>query len=217
MTKITPSISGGGVSATAIIVCTPMDDVLIGTNGDDSFQGLDGNDSLIGGLGVDSYDGGLGTDRAQYSNFSSSFTINLLNSANNTGDADGETYVSIENLFGSSGDNMIFGDNNNNTLWGFAGTNTLFGRGGDDILNGGTGNDFLVGGSGVDSYNGGAGIDRVQYNSSSTGMRIDLANQASNTGDAAGETYIGVENVLGSSGDDMIFVITHPLAARARS
>ena len=52
---------------------------------------------------------------------------------------------------------------------------------------------------------GGNGIDRVQYQDSLVGLRVDLFAPATNTGDAAGETYTLVEDIVASSGDDSLF------------
>jgi Ca2+-binding RTX toxin-like protein len=180
-------------------------DMLYGRGGNDSLFGGADNDILIGGAGGDALDGGNGQDEARYHQAGVGIKADLLNSAVNTGEAAGDTYASIENLFGSNFADTLSGDDFANVIAGHGGNDTLFGRGGADTLLGGDGDDNLIGGAGVDTYNGGNGIDRVQYQDSAIGLRVDLFNPATNTGDAAGETYTLVEDIVASSGDDSLF------------
>jgi Ca2+-binding RTX toxin-like protein len=60
-----------------------------------------------------------------------------------------------------------------------------------------------VGSPGADQHAGGAGIDTVDYGASPTGLEVDLA-----AGTAAAEdddTVTGLENVVGSAFDDLLF------------
>ncbi len=162
------------------IVGSSFGDVLVGDAGKNLLVGFDGDDVLIGGAGADTLDGGLGIDAANYSLSTTAVVANLSNSSSNTNDALGDSYIGIENLVGSG-----FGD----FLTGDGGDNALFGLGGNDILRGG---------SGADELRGGLGTDIANYASASTGLRADLANAASNTGDAAGDAYFSVEGLVGS-------------------
>ena len=180
-------------------------DTIYGRDGNDTLFGENGNDFLIGGAGADVLDGGAGQDRAQYHQAVAGLKADLVSSFVNTGEAAGDTYVSIEDLFGSNFDDTLSGDDLANVISGYGGNDTLFGRGGADVLLGGDGDDNLIGGAGVDTYNGGNGIDRVQYQDSLVGLRVDLQVSATNTGDAAGETYTLIEDVVGSSGHDSLF------------
>lgn len=66
--------------------------------------------------------------------------------------SDRDSFVSVENLTGSSHADVLRGDALANTLIGGAGDDRLEGRAGNDVLDGGTGKDTLVGGSGNDTY-----------------------------------------------------------------
>ena len=75
---------------------------------------------------------------------------------------------------------------------------------GDDSLSAGDGDDVLIGGGGVDHLDGGAGADAASYISSSTAVVASLLAPASNTGDAAGDAYVSIERLVGSSFDDVL-------------
>ncbi|WP_414891931.1 beta strand repeat-containing protein, partial [Pseudomonas serboccidentalis] len=76
-----------------------------------------------------------------------------------------------------------------------------WGNASDNIVTGGAGNDLLYGGAGADQFIGGAGVDTVGYEDSSVGVTIDLKTGV-NSGIAAGDTYSGIERILGSKGSD---------------
>ncbi|MBY5931439.1 hypothetical protein KUV51_00390 [Tateyamaria omphalii] len=116
------------------------DDVIHGREGDDTLLGGNGNDTLLGGHGADVLDGGNGVDRVEY-NGTIGFIADLQNASVNTGAAEGDTYVSIENLRGGNGDDILRGDAGNNTIWGGNGDDVIYGRSGSDVLSGGGGAD----------------------------------------------------------------------------
>ena len=116
---------------------------LRGHDGDDTLVGGDGNDFLQGDGGADTLEGGNGMDMAYYGSSTVGVTVDLGNTANNTGEAVGDSYSSIEGVFGSKFDDMITGDAGDNLLRGFLG---------DDIINGGAGNDTLRGEAGNDTF-----------------------------------------------------------------
>ena len=104
---------------------------------------------------------------------------------------------------GGSGVQLI-GDDAANTLNGTPGNDTLDGRGGNDTLNGLGGDDILIGGSGADSLNGGAGSDWASYSTATAAIMANLATPAANTGDASGDSYRSIENLLGSDFADTL-------------
>jgi len=177
-------------------------DVIYGRDGNDTLIGNAGNDVLIGGNGADVLDGGAGTDRVQYSDATSGLLVDLQFAVNNTGIAAGDTFVSIEDIYGSNLNDDLRGNAGANTIFGAGGNDVIFGRDGNDTLNGNTGNDTLIGGTGADRLDGGAGTDRAQYSDSTIGLRADLQFAASNTGIAAGDTYVSIEDIYGSNLND---------------
>ena len=194
-TNTTIEIAVGG-SGNDTLIANDMGCTLSGENGADTLLGGDGNDVLLGGAGADILNGGAGIDRAQYNDSSIGLTVDLQSPLNNTGIAAGDSYISIENLYGSQSDDALYGNNGANIIWG---------ANGNDGLHGGGGNDVLLGGAGADMLDGGAGIDRVQYNDSPVGLTVDLQNPANNTGIAAGDSYISIENLYGSQFNDALY------------
>ena len=138
------------------------DDILDGGTGDDALSGGDGDDSLLGGAGADTLDGGDGNDVASYQDASQSVHVDLANAANNTGEAAGDTCVSIETVRGSGFDDEISGDASANALYGLSGDDSLSGAAGDDDMRGGAGEDLLLGEEGDDDLYGGLGNDDLR-------------------------------------------------------
>jgi Ca2+-binding RTX toxin-like protein len=173
------------------------EDTLYGGDGNDYLDGGRGNDILIGGAGADALHGGSffldpfgvrgGIDTASYETSATGITVSFSNPRANTGDALGDTYDSIENLTGSAFDDSLRGDDQAN------------------VIKGNGGNDTLIGGLGADVLDGGDGIDTASYALSELAVVVDLANPSMNSGeDAAGDTYISIENLAGSMNNDTL-------------
>jgi len=120
--------------------------VLVGGNEDDSLIGGGGHDQLTGGEGADFLDGKGGYDYVRYDNedLIEGVLVNLLRPEENTGQAKGDQYVSIEGIFGSKFDDDLTGDDKSNDINGLGGDDILNGAGGRDVYNGGPGNDIFV-------------------------------------------------------------------------
>lgn len=178
-----------GGSGNDTIVGNQGANILSGNAGADRLDGGSGNDTLIGGAGADKLIGGTGADTASYSTAGTGVVANLTKPSDNVGNAAGDTYFSIENLVGSNFADKLVGNTGSNNLQGGAGV---------DTLDSGAGNDTLLGGTGGDKLLGGSGVDTASYLLATAGVTASLANAAINTGEAIGDTYSSIENLLGS-------------------
>ncbi|WP_395648374.1 M10 family metallopeptidase C-terminal domain-containing protein [Terricaulis sp.] len=178
-------------------------DTLTGNDAANTLTGNGGADVLEGGAGADALIGGAGADTASYALAATGVTVSLTTPANNSGDAAGDTFSSVENLTGSAFNDTITGDLTVNVLSGGGGADTMVGGAGGDTLNGDAGDDTLNGGSGADALNGGDGLDTALYGDASAGVTIDLKAHVM-MGAAAGDTLISIENLTGSTYKDML-------------
>jgi Ca2+-binding RTX toxin-like protein len=140
---------------------TDQDDFILGYGGNDTLMGRQGRDMLSGGAGADHLDGGLGRDAASYGNADSAVSVSLESNFGQWGDAQGDTFTSIEDIFGSAFNDLLTGNGADNFIHAGDGDDYLNGRAGKDELNGGNGNDWLFGGDGADELIGGAGNDTL--------------------------------------------------------
>jgi len=105
---------------------------------------------------------------------------------------------------GAATGQAIWGGSGDDNLLGEGGGDTLRGQGGEDTLIGGVGNDVLIGGASADLLVGGKGLDFASYAESSAGVRVDLAAGTAAGGDAAGDTLLEIERLLGSDKADRL-------------
>jgi Ca2+-binding RTX toxin-like protein len=200
-----------GTAANNILWAGYGNDTVIGRGGDDQLYGYVGNDWLDGGAGADILDGDVGDDWITYATSSAGVTANLTTNKGTGGDAQGDTYVGIENIDGSAFADTLTGNTADNNLWGNAGNDVLVGREGNDYLDGGDGHDGLRGGAGADFLSGGDGVDTIYYQESSAGITAYLTaglvigfDAEGFGGDAEGDTYFSIENLVGSHHDDFV-------------
>ena len=199
-----------------------------GGAGDDRFEIGRGEQVVIGGTGIDTID--FFTDDG-----SVAVAVDLaLGGEIDTNDnlrVDGDEYVNIENVWGSTAGDRIFGNDKANLILGHDGQDELHGRGGDDVIYGhegsdeifgGDGNDLIHGGEEQDFIDGGDGSDTISYApftlNGDTFNRINdkdlLAISADlqtgivlvpGSGGIGRDDIINIENVIGSVADDEIF------------
>lgn len=149
------------------------------TDGADTIHGNGGNDTIYSGSSADLVYGGDDND---------------LIDGGGSGDI----------LYGDAGNDTVYGGTTNATdfIYGGTGNDLLFGYAGGDSLYGGDNNDTLFGGSGGDRLEGGNDFDFVSYSSVTADLTVNLT-----SGSAIGEgtdTLVGIEGVIGGSGDDSI-------------
>jgi Ca2+-binding RTX toxin-like protein len=136
-------------------------------------DGGNGSDVFRPGAAAEDFDGGSGNDILNFRKVGA-VQVALDGAFASTGFAQGDSYLGIEQVWGSNtGDDRIRGSSGPETLKGF---------GGDDRLIGGDGFNFLVGGRGRDVLTGGADIDIFQFTSpADLGDRITNFDQAEDT------------------------------------
>ena len=155
---------------------TLIENYVAGT-GDDIIVGNEADNVLEGSAGADDIDGDAGSDTASYAGSSTAVTVNLSDGTATGGDAEGDTFTSIENLSGSAFDDTLIGDSSDNVL---------------------------EGGGGADTLDGGAGADTASYAASDAAITVDLSVGTNTGGHAAGDTLTSIENLLGSRYSDVL-------------
>jgi serralysin len=180
-------------------------DTLVGTSGADQLFGEGGSDVLKGLAGGDTLDGGSGRDTIDYSGSARGVRVQLDDGAGFNSDAEGDVYVGVENVVGSSSGDDLTGDAAGNRLSGGEGNDVLDGGAGNNTLLGGAGDDLFRGAPGAEVIGGGLGTrDFVTYAASALGVNVDLSNGLAGGGDAAGDVLTGVEFLAGTSLSDTL-------------
>ena len=147
---------------------------IIGSSANDFITGDSQDNTLLGNDGNDTLYGGAGND----------------------------------SLDGGIGDDFLEGGTGNDTLTGGIGNDTLWGGDGNDSLIGGAGNDIFRGGIGDDTFDGGTDVgtvDTVDYSNMIIGINVDITDGQKNVGAGQGlDTFIGIDGVIGGSGNDTL-------------
>ena len=171
--------------------------VLDGGKGDDTLRGMGGNDELIGGPGADMLDGGKSLSRGadtpnnpdddvqhidtvSYRKSMMGVTVDLDSGRGTAGDAEGDTYVSIEKFVGSGNDDVFIASEGKDNINGLGNTGDL---------------------TPTDATDDGIG-DTVSYELSEVGVTIELAVQDGTTAQPQ-EVRDGDGNVTGNEGENL--------------
>ena len=93
----------------------------------------------------------------------------------------------------------------NDTLIGSAERDIFLGSDGDDELYGNASDDRLSGGPGADLLDGGDGFDFAVYTGTDFAVTVDLVDPSRNRGDAAGDTYVSIEGIVGNYTSDFLY------------
>ncbi len=163
-------------------------------------ENVDGSaydDTITPGVGANEIDGRGGSDHVRYFDDDAALTASLTTGIITAGGslATGDRLIRIERL---SGTNLYADD-----LTGSFDANFLYGHGGDDALEGLAGADHL---------DGGAGTDTARYDSSNSGVTVNLTTGTGSGGHAQGDTLVNIENLIGSFTNDHL--TGNPLANR---
>ena len=110
----------------------------------------------------------------------------------------------IDALIGNARDETIKGLAGDDLVQAGAGNDRIFGGDGNDIIDAGDGNDVIDAGAGADQINGGAGYDTVVFTGSPVAVRADLESRVGQGGYAQGDTYIGIEALVGTDFNDIL-------------
>jgi serralysin len=119
-------------------------DTLTGNSVANILNGGGGDDTFNGGGGGDTFIGGIGTDTVTYASEAAGLTIDMATPGSSTGNAQGDSFNSIEKVIGSGFIDNISGTSGNETIDGGVGNDVLNGRGGNDAIIGGSGTDTVV-------------------------------------------------------------------------
>lgn len=199
----TGSINLTGNAFAQRIVGNAGANVINGGGGADLMQGLGGNDTYYVDNARDSINEGAsgGYDRVLTS-VSYALTAGAYVELFTTTNAAGTAAINLtgnafnQQIIGNAGANVVKGGSGNDTIKGYAGSDRLYGE---------DGNDTLIGGVGADYLSGGTSADTVSYADAAARVLASLTNPAVNNGEAAGDTYNSIENLIGSRFNDALY------------
>ena len=174
---------------------------IVGSRGNDILTGNDENNWFKDMGGKDEYYGGGGIDLISYHNSKIGVTVDLNAGTGSGGHANEDTFVSIESLWGSRGDDTFRGNDKDNYLGG--------GDGGDDVFEGRGGADTLDGGTGESDT---ASYESSPRSESGEGVTVNLGGPQDakgyvighTGGHAEGDKLKGIDNLRGSAHADTL-------------
>src|SRR5450830_681316 len=194
------------------------------------------NDTFVANNKVNNLDGGSGgSDTVSYATSTSGVTVNLSTNTGSGGYAQGDTYTNIQNVTGSSHDDLFIANLSANHFDGCSGGSDTVSYATSPVANDGTGvtvnlttgvgaggsaagdtyvhiqnvigsvgNDTFVDNIDANSFDGGSGgQDTVSYANSAVGVSVNFVSGRGVGGDAEGDTYNRIQNVIGSAYDDV--------------
>jgi len=109
-----------------------------------------------------------------------------------------------DQIAGLAGDDIIRGGDGRDEIFGNTGNDRLFGDAGNDELFGNEGDDVLEGGTGADELRGGTGLDSASYAGAAGPVNVNLATGLKSGTDAAGDSYISIEGLIGTAFADRL-------------
>jgi Ca2+-binding RTX toxin-like protein len=217
------------------LIGNSSDNSIDGGGGDDVILARGGNDTIIGGLGDDVaiFEGNRSLFNITWDSANSRFNV-IRTSNNETDTVAGVEYLvfddqvlTLNNVAGNfattaagtyAGGRLVVATAGDDgvTLWG---PNMVYvGMGGRDNVTGTSGIDFIIGGAGDDNFSGsggedyiagGDGWDYISYGSSASPVNLNFSTGVFSGGDATGDILLGIESVMGTSGNDTIVGYTN--------
>ncbi|WP_394889486.1 hypothetical protein ACG873_30030 [Mesorhizobium sp. AaZ16] len=156
-------------------------------------SGTPGTDWLLWEPGVDIIDGGAGIDMASFVDSSLRLRIDLdtgiVQMLGGGSDQPTITLTSIEGVTGSSFADTFIGSEADDRFRGLGGPDTFFGAAGADVIDGGDGRDTLRAG---------------RFTLDSEDISLSLLRGRGWIGEAAGDRYANIEDVVSGFGDDIL-------------
>ena len=143
----TPGTTFEGKDGNDTIYGGPGIDIIFGGDGVDQIFAGAGDDFIYAGNGGDVIDGGNGSDTVSFKGdgfLHKGVRVDLLFGFGEGVDAEGDKYMSIENVYGTIHNDTLTGSNSDNSLFGLEGNDTLVAHGGNDKLVGGEGDDLYL-------------------------------------------------------------------------
>ncbi|OWY31162.1 hemolysin D [Herbaspirillum robiniae] len=213
-----------GSNANDLLYGGTGNDTLIGGIGNTFFEGGAGADIITGGVNST----GTNVNTASYANSGAGVTVNLVTGLGTGGDAQGDVLTNIQNLKGSAYSDTFVANAAVNRLDGGSGgsdtvsyesstsavtVNLVTGTGSGGYAQGDTYthiqnatgsayDDVFIASTDANRFDGGGGSNTVSYVNSSAGVNVNLVSGTGSGGAAAGDTYVRIQNVIGTAYDD---------------